>query len=542
MAPRVHGGEAEEVDRHVPRRTLDFLPPQSTTPCSRRISIMSASAVGLATIEEEIHTLEMRVSGVRTQSEIDELACTISTLRATRNTLIPFGRLSFDILTRVFDLVASSYYECWTVTNAVSKISRYRDPVITWKELMAVCMFTRQVALQSLRLWSYLSLHWRPEWFRLCLDRAGAWRLSVISNKYSLRPLSNEEQRGASRNTNLALLTERLATSQAVDSSHSYPPAMLYCLSLRGKLRPIERDGTLTAEMGLSLTSLYFCNLRLSLDMPNCPQLVQLVIHACWFRGSKHELFRHIAKIAPVLQDIHIGPIYAPEDEQYAPTVDQSEGLLPLLQRIDIETNYRTATEVLSVFASPKSKLYIRITDTEVEDDVQHYRDTMLAQMRRIAPPTADASLELQPCIWKDFFSDEIDGSSLYIKYQDSSSRITCTLWQKSIKDWSSVFDHFSTVIIYGKMAQRFFSCAAANATAVFTSITHVIIRDGEGGLVELGSWLDARAAADKPVTVVDFKRCKRYIQAHGKVKAFARQFIGEQARGAVRNNGKRVY
>jgi hypothetical protein len=113
---------------------------------------MAASTVGLATTEDEIRSLEVRMARVSTQTEIDGLASTMCTLRTTRNTFTPFGRLSFDILARVFELIASSYIECWEPANLVSKTPLQPEPVVAWQQLMQVCVLARDVAHHSPRL------------------------------------------------------------------------------------------------------------------------------------------------------------------------------------------------------------------------------------------------------------------------------------------------------------------------------------------------------------------------------------------------------
>jgi hypothetical protein len=506
---------------------------------------MAASTVGLATTEDEIRSLEVRMARVSTQTEIDGLASTMCTLRTTRNTFTPFGRLSFDILARVFELIASSYIECWEPANLVSKTPLQPEPVVAWQQLMQVCVLARDVAHHSPRLWSYLDLNWHPEWFQLCLRRAGSCRFSVMANEYPLRPSDDvgdvRKRKEAIRSVNLAFLKEQLAIIDASDHAYSRITAVLRSLSMRGKMIPVSTHWGPTAEMAVSLTNLSFRNLRLTLDIPHCPHLVQLAVIACRFRGTEREIYRHMAKIAPALQDLHAGSIFATEDEQYTPNIDESEGLLPLLQSMTIETSYRSATTVLSVFARPRSQLNIRVTDTRMEGDCEHWRGIMLAQMRRYASRTVGAGLHLRARHWTDVYSHEIDGCSLYIRYRNSTSRLTCLMWQEGVKDCSSVFDHYDTVQIYGKVAGPFFSYAAAHPTSAFASITHVIIRDGEGGLEELGSWLDARAVAGQPIQMVNFKRCKGYIDAHGTIGEIARKFIGEQARVAVYEDDVRL-
>lgn len=110
-------------------------------------------------------------------SEIASLQRLLGSFQSKFNELAPIGKLPFEILTRIFTILA----EDDPLDRDRGYFSREREPcVLHWLVVTHVCCRWREVAMSSPFLWRKPALYLGPEWFFEMLERAESALLHLV--------------------------------------------------------------------------------------------------------------------------------------------------------------------------------------------------------------------------------------------------------------------------------------------------------------------------------------------------------------------------
>jgi hypothetical protein len=452
----------------------------------------------------------------------------------------------------VLDHLARAYTTKWDIVAVDDGyehdeiLSSQRPNPMTWMNMMSVCTKTRAATLSISGVWSYLDMEWSHPWFELCYNRARMSSLSVIIKRDESWPPPS------SREENFQLLTGKTTKGDAEGPS-------IRCLDYRSETNFFSHSRTTPPQdggiqydwnaLGHAVARLRILRLQFIIltDIAAFPPLTHLALVFCYFEGNQQDLFRWIAHAFPQLSHLELGPVPTSQSVDRE-KVTGLEGLLPRLSMLRIHGKLFFVVSALHAFSVPQERLTVSVSPDSMMGDIRgsnlRRRGQILDRILVIAPhaPASKRAFHIRPTTMGTPFGDRT-GFNLSFQHMGSSGpRVMYTDYRDDICGYSSVFERFDTVHVHGTAARAFFVYAKESPLDALASIQHVVIEDGDGGLLELAAWLEARASAGTPVQTINFQECQGYVRVYGPIVGFAHKIISEHALFAVQADGIALY
>ncbi|KAJ8507894.1 hypothetical protein ONZ45_g9782 [Pleurotus djamor] len=285
---------------------------------AKNVSTIKAALIGLALSQPGIDPqIEATVEQRCIDDQISQLHARICALRTKRNTYARISQLPAEIIAEIF-LHTKRAAECTPMPNA-TYFARER----CWLQIVSVCTYWRETALNCPRLWSTIELDPVERASRLIkrtksvplfisCSELDAWRRGsgmdqiapiVMSNIHRIQELDVG-----------AIHSEKLFDFLQLNQGASAP--ILKVLTLRGHISSLPRD-ILERPMN-SLQELQIDDGTLTFPLPPIPQLKRLLIRSDPSRYNltllAFDVLLHSLGNTPNIEELLVHQLHAPVD------------------------------------------------------------------------------------------------------------------------------------------------------------------------------------------------------------------------------------